>query len=85
MKRITMEHKSEKQKHEKRQGLSPETLQPEHTRIGFKINSDRLQISHDLQCSLDKSEVGMQKSEYFSDEVLVTATLESVSLARGIG
>jgi len=65
--------------------MSPKTLQPEQTKMGFKIVSDRLQISHDLHCSLEKSEAGMQKSEYFSDEVLVTATLESVSLARGIG
>lgn len=80
-----MKHRSEKQIHEKRPWLSPKTLQPEQTRIGFNIVSDRLQISHDLHCSLEKSEAGKQKSEYFSEEVLVTATLESVSLALGIG
>lgn len=60
-------------------------MQPQQTKMGFNMDSDRLQISHDLGCSLEKSEVGKPKSEYFSDEVLVTATLESVSLACGTG
>jgi len=65
--------------------MSPKTLQPEQTRIGFNTFSNRLQISHDLRCSLEISDLGKEKSEYFSDEALVTATLERVSLARGIG
>jgi hypothetical protein len=65
--------------------MSPKTLQPEHSRIGFNTFSNRLQISDDLSCSLEISDLGKEKSEYFYDEALVTATLERVSLARGIG
>jgi hypothetical protein len=72
----------DKQLHEKGPRRSSKTLQPEHTRIGFNIFSKRLQISHDLRCPLEKSELGREK---FSVEALVTATLERVSLARGIG
>ena len=61
------------------------TLQLEQTKIGFKIVSERLQMSHDLPCSLEKSKLDWTKTENFSDETLGAATLESVSFARGIG
>ena len=59
------------------------TLQPEQTKIGFSTVSDRLQMSHDLGCSLEKIDTDWTISEYFSDEILETAFLESASFALG--
>lgn len=60
-------------------------MQLEQTKIGFKIVSERLQMSQDLPCSLEKSELDWTKSENFSDETLGAAALGTVSFARGIG
>lgn len=60
------------------------TLHPEQINIGFNIVSDRLQMSHDLGCSLEKSETDWRLSEFLSDKILGTATLERVSFALDI-
>jgi len=41
-------------------------------------------MSHDLGWSLEKPETDWTKSEYFSNEILGIATLESISFGRGI-
>lgn len=59
------------------------TLQLEHTTIGLRNVSDRLQMSQVLGCSLEKPGID-PKSDFICDVTRGTANFESVSFARGI-